>query len=428
MADRVSRIRRRVCFVTGTRAEFGLMQSVLEAIRDDPSLTLQIIATGMHLDASRGSTLKDISAAGWEINAVVPWPLDTAIAVPLKSAFLPPPPVVRGRVGAGAPRHAIPTSDRQWPRKTSGSRAIATGQAMAGIAAALEKLHSDIVLVVGDRVEAFAAASAAVLSGRVLAHIHGGDRALGQADDSLRHAISKLAHVHFPATAESAARLLRLGEDKWRIHRVGSPGIDGIVQSAAPWSTVAEDCPGLTPHRYALVVLHPIEPDPVVEARRAENLLSAALSVGVDRAVIVYPNNDPGAQGILRQWRHAAKNDRCLVKANVRRDIFLGLLRDAALIVGNSSSGIIEAASFHTPAINVGPRQAGRERCADVIDVSYDRRAIRQAVGAVWNKGRPKRSRSPNPYAAGQPSGKAIARILSQLHIDNKILSKLIAY
>jgi UDP-hydrolysing UDP-N-acetyl-D-glucosamine 2-epimerase len=247
-------------------------------------------------------------------------------------------------------------------------------------------------------------------------------------DDSLRHAISKLAHVHFPATAQSAARLLRLGEDQWRIHRVGSPGIDGIRQAAADWEAVVAECPGLARRRYALVVLHPIEPDIAAEERRADDLLSATLVAGVDRAVVVYPNNDPGAEGILRRWDLAASDHRCLVKANLRREIFLGLLRDAALIVGNSSSGIIEAASFKTPAVNVGPRQAGRERCADVVDVSYDRHAIRRAVAGIWNRGRPKRGRFGNPYAAFEPTGKAIARILGSLPIDEKLIRKLINY
>src|SRR6476619_7563748 len=127
---------------------------------------------------------------------------------------------------------------------------------MAGIARALERLESDVVLVVGDRVEAFAAAAAGYVSGKVVAHVHGGDRALGQVDDSLRHAITKLAHVHFPATRQSAERILRLGEDRWRVHRAGSPGIDGIVELATRETTV--------PKPYALLVLHPTSADDAV--------------------------------------------------------------------------------------------------------------------------------------------------------------------
>src|SRR5205085_3946625 len=140
---------------------------------------------------------------------------------------------------------------------TQPGTAQATGDAMAGLARAFEELQSDIVLVVGDRVEAFAGAAAGHVSGRVVAHVHGGDRAAGQVDDSLRHAITKLAHVHFPATRQSEQRLLRLGEDRWRVHRVGSPGIDGIKAAAAAWPAVRAAFPGLERRKYALVVLHP---------------------------------------------------------------------------------------------------------------------------------------------------------------------------
>src|SRR5690348_11913590 len=172
MPHRISR-RRRVCFVTGTRAEFGLMRTTLHAIQSHPSLELQLLATGMHLDRAHGRSIDAIRKEGWRVGATVSWPRSS----------------------------------------TPAANAVSTGSAMAGIAQALERLQSDVVLVVGDRVEAFAAAAAGHVSGRVVAHVHGGDRALGQVDDSLRHAITKLAHVHFPATTRSANRLIKLGED-----------------------------------------------------------------------------------------------------------------------------------------------------------------------------------------------------------------------
>src|SRR5437762_2002209 len=131
--------------------------------------------------------------------------------------------------------------------------ARATGEAMAAMAQAFDRLHSDIVLVTGDRVEPFAAASAAHLSGRIVAHVHGGDRALGQVDDTLRHAITKLAHVHFPATPASAQRLRKLGEDPWRIHRVGSPGIDSIAAQAMTFPELRAEFPSLARRRFALL-------------------------------------------------------------------------------------------------------------------------------------------------------------------------------
>ncbi|MEL7238769.1 MAG: UDP-N-acetylglucosamine 2-epimerase, partial [Planctomycetota bacterium] len=180
---------RKICFVTGTRAEFGLMQTTLRALETHAAVELQLVATGMHLSAKHGRTIDDIASAGFAIDAAVPW--------------------------------------------RDVTRNEATGQAIADLSRTFAKLSPNIVLVVGDRVEAFAAATAAHLGDIPLAHVHGGDRATGQADDSLRHAITKLAHVHLPATPTSRDRLLKLGEDDWRVHLVGAPGIDGIEEQAA---------------------------------------------------------------------------------------------------------------------------------------------------------------------------------------------------
>ena len=177
------------------------MRSTLDAIRRHPCLRLQLVCTGMHLDPAHGRTVEAIRADGWAVDAEVPWGNE------------------HSRLGSanGSPTH----------------NARSTGTAMAALAAAYERLRSDVVVVVGDRVEAFAAAAAAHVAHVPVAHVHGGDRALGQVDDSLRHAISKLAHVHFPATERSALRLKRMGEDPGRVRRVGSPGVDGIKSGAA---------------------------------------------------------------------------------------------------------------------------------------------------------------------------------------------------
>src|SRR5258708_4266081 len=288
--------------VTGTRAEFGLMKSVLRAIESDSRLQLQLIATGMHLDPAHGDGVETIQSAGWKIDHIVPW-----------------------EAGSGRDR---PTTARN------------TGRAIASMVDTLSELKTDVVLVVGDRVEAFAAAAAAHLSGIVVAHVHGGDRAAGQVDDSLRHAIAKLAHVHFPATQKSADRLHKLGEDSWRIHRVGSPGIDGIADEAASPAEILKFVGSVTKRRYALLVLHPVDADEAIERRRAATLLRAASSIPHEQIVVVYPNNDPGAGGIIQLW-DSLRDPRYVPRRDLPRSIYLGLLRDAAVLVGNSSSGII---------------------------------------------------------------------------------------
>lgn len=367
--------------MTGTRAEFGLMRPVLKAIQSQPELKLQIVVTGMHLNPRHGLTIDQIRTDKWKIDAVVDWP--------------------------------------------KSSRAVAVGRAIADLATTFQKLKPDIVLIVGDRVEAFAGATAAHLCDIAVAHIHGGDRALGQMDDSLRHAISKLAHIHFPATARSAERLEKMGEDRWRIHRLGSPAIDGINTAAAGLKDIRDEFPDLTARQYALIVLHPLDADESIECRRATMISGAIRGAGILRAVIIYPNNDPGSPGIIRHWKSLHNDPRFELRRDVPRLLFLGLLRNAAMLVGNSSSGIIEAASFGTPVIDIGPRQQGRERCEDVLNVPYRQSAILAALRKIQASTR--RGGRSNPYGGGK-SGVKIAKALGQMNINPRLLRKLISY
>ncbi|MCS7033331.1 MAG: UDP-N-acetylglucosamine 2-epimerase [Phycisphaerae bacterium] len=377
--------RRRICFVTGTRAEFGLMQTTLEAIRDHPKLQLQIVVTGMHHDARRGRTARRIADSGWKIDRSIPW---RAAATPV-------------------------------------ARASETGRLTMRLARAFAELRTELVLVVGDRVEALAGATAGHLCDLAVAHVHGGDRALGQADDSLRHAITKLAHVHFPATHASARRILRLGEDRWRVHVVGAPGIDGIRRLAAPSDAVRDAFSLPRSADFALLVLHPVAADAAAEARRAQVVLEAVLQGPWDRVFLIYPNNDPGAEGIIRVWR-SCLDRRVIVLPDLDRRLFLGLLRDAKVLVGNSSAGIIEAASFGLPVIDIGPRQLGREHGRNVVHCDYDGRAIRKALDALRRRGKP-RGAFFNP-SGGHGTGRRIAGTLASIPIDRRLLRKLIAY
>jgi GDP/UDP-N,N'-diacetylbacillosamine 2-epimerase (hydrolysing) len=381
--------RRKICFVTGTRAEFGLMATTLRAIKAHPGLRLQIVATGMHLDPLHGDGIASIQRDGWKVDEIVPWPSES---------------------GTDLTNHAAHT-----------------GAAMSGLAKAFAVFKSEIVLVVGDRVEAFAAASAAHLSGRIVAHVHGGDRAAGQSDDCLRHAITKLAHLHFPATKQSAARLIKMGEDRWRIRQCGSPGVDGIASAAATWKEVLTAFPGLSRRRFALIVHHPVDSDAAVEAARMQALINAALESSVDRAVAIHPNNDPGSAGIRRVLDEREGDERLLIRRDVPRDLFLGLMRDAAVMMGNSSSGIIEAGSFRTPVVDVGPRQMGRERGLNVRHVEYGRTNILRALGNLSDDKSFTRNQSRNIYG-GNGAGARIAAALAALNINPRLGRKLISY
>lgn len=371
--------RRKVCFVTGTRAEFGLMASTLAAIRDHASLELQLVVTGQHTQASRGKTIREIRRAGWTFDATVPW---------LEAA-------------------------------TPSATAQATGAAMARLAKVYETLAPDVVLVVGDRVEAFAAASAAHIGGRVVAHVHGGDRALGQVDDALRHAISKLAHLHFAATPASGARLYAMGEDRWRIRVAGAPGIDNIRTDAADSRTFL-DAIEVAGRDFVLMLLHPTDANERAEYLRTRRLIAATRAGFEGPIVALLPNNDPGAGGIAGAL---ASSREVKLVTHAERPAFLGLLRDCRALIGNSSSGIIEAGAFGTPVLDVGPRQAGRERGPNVLHAEDDE--LPKAIARVLRQKRtPPRL---HPYGGGG-AGRRIASVLASVPLDARLRRKLIRY
>jgi GDP/UDP-N,N'-diacetylbacillosamine 2-epimerase (hydrolysing) len=356
----------RIAYVTGTRAEFGLMRRVLDRIRRDPRLALQLVVTGQHLDRSRGHTIDTIRRAGLRVDATVTWP--TTDALPARP----------------------------------------TGRAIDGLARAFTRLGPDLVMVTGDRVEAFAAATASHLNQIRVAHVHGGEIAQGQADDSLRHAITKLSHVHFVASDEAAKRVRRLGERADAIHVVGAPGLEGISHDAAPISALRKlDLIDRTLGT-ALVLLHPTDSDATTEKERTLQLLEAVLRAHRGWVVALYPNSDPGADGIVRGLEMMLASDRLMVLRNLERGLFLGLLREAILLVGNSSAGIIEAGCFGTPVVDVGPRQTGRTRGANVIHAEFDG-SLDKALREVIEHG-PYRKQS--PYARPGTSAR-MARILT---------------
>jgi UDP-N-acetylglucosamine 2-epimerase len=218
-----------------------------------------------------------------------------------------------------------------------------------------------------------------------------------------------------------------MGEDAWRIHRAGSPGVDDIRADAAPAEQIGQAIGPIVRRRYALLVLHPVDADDALESKRARMILRAVGSMPYQQIVIVYPNNDPGSAGIIKIW-DAVKDKRMILRRDLRRPLFLGLMRDAAVLVGNSSSGIIEAASFGTPVLDIGPRQLGRQRGPNVTNVPYDSRRIRQELSRLWgNDHKPVRFRSANIYGSGG-AARIITSMLARVRIDDHLLRKLITY
>lgn len=364
------------------------METTLRAIQAHPALELQMIATGMHLSRAHGYSMAEIQRAGWVIDATIPW--DSRAKTPARVA-------------------------------------AAMGHAIEKMSGALERIKTDVVLVVGDRVEAFAAAAAAHVSQRLVAHVHGGDRAQGQVDDALRHAISKLAHVHLAATRDSADRLIRMGENRKSVHVVGAPGVDQITTIAAPWSSMRDHLEKLQQRRYAMVVYHPTQSNEAKEYKTAQSIAAALKQAGFDRAIFIHPNNDPGWRGIARCWGEVCDDVNWHFLADAPRAIYLGLLGNAACLVGNSSSGVLEAASFRTWVVNVGPRQTGRLHSANQIDVDIARSSILAGLRKTRQGDKPRRYTGGNVYGKSG-AGVRIARILADLPPRETLLRKLISY
>ncbi len=374
---------RRVAVVTGTRAEYGLLRSSMEAISGRAGLSLQLVVTGMHLLRKFGRTVSEIERDSWNIDARV-----------------------RMQRGDDGPL----------------DQALALSRGVAGIAKYLEAAKSDVVLVLGDRIEAMAGALAGVTTGRLVAHLHGGDLATGGFDDSFRHAITKLAHLHLPATPSAAKRIVRMGESKRRVVCVGAPGLDRLVAIKRETRRAARSGGG------AFVLHHPIGQSAAAERQTMNRVLRAVADAGLKRTVI-YPNSDRGHGGVVAaietHQRRAGDGDVCVYRS-LDRDAFLSQLIEADVLIGNSSCGIIEAALAGTPTVNVGPRQDGRERDSGaVFDATDTSESIALALRKALQLGPITLRRS--VYGSGQ-AGRKVAETLKTVPGDPAFLRKRNSY
>jgi len=386
--------KRRVALITGTRAEFGIIEEILREMAGRPALEPKLIVPGMHLLPKFGRTIDHIRRTGWPIHATV-------------------------RMQTG--------------RDDPAAEALALGRGVTGIARAIQRLRCEMVLVLGDRIEAFAGACAAAAGRKLLVHVHGGDRATGTIDDALRNAITRLAHVHLGASRDAADRLRRMGEQPARIHRVGAPGLDAIYRFRQTLKTRPRESAlrlhaligPLADRPYAVVAQHPVGRSARQEAAVMGNILRVVQRAGL-AGVVIYPNSDPGHEGILRAIREIETKSGWRVFRSLIREDYLRLTAHAAVLVGNSSSGIIESASLGVNVVNVGFRQKGRLRCGPgVIDCAESSTAVARAIRRALARPRPSPGRS--VYGRGQAS-QHIADLLERLIITPEILLKELSY
>jgi GDP/UDP-N,N'-diacetylbacillosamine 2-epimerase (hydrolysing) len=322
---------RKICVVTGSRADYGLLRLVMKGIKTESSLTLQIIATGMHLSPTFGLTYKEIEGDGFEIDKKV---------------------------------ECLSSSDSPV------AIAEATGKALSGCAKAFDELKPDLVLVLGDRFEIFAACSAALLARIPIAHIHGGEVTAGAYDEAFRHSITKMSSIHFVATEEYKKRVIQLGENPNTVHLVGGLGVDAIKELKLLSKEEIEQRLSIKfANKSLLVTLHPATLEDQAPEEQISQLL-AALSDKPDITLIfTLPNADTGGLEIMRQIKDfVEKNDNAYIFESLGQLNYLSCMAIVDGIIGNSSSGILEAPTLKVGAVNIGSRQLGRSQSKSVIN------------------------------------------------------------
>lgn len=383
-----NKVIKKIAFITGTRADFGLMLPALKAI-EGQGFRLQIYITGMHLMPKFGRTakmVKKVFPGGKIINSVF-------------------------------------KNDNRF------SLALFCGSFIKKLTAELKKNPVDLVLILGDRPEALSTALVCLYLGIPVGHLHGGDVTL-TIDGMARHAITKLASLHFPATKKAAQRIKRLGEENWRIKLTGAPGLDAIKNYQLPsrqevFKKIRID---YFPGKFILFLQHPYYEGGKSADKQVAESLAAVKSFKIP-IIAVYPNADPGGKKIIKKIDEEKNNPLFHIFPNIEYKYFLALEKEAAVIVGNSSSAIIEAASFKTPVVNVGLRERDREQGRNVINAEPNRKSIEKAIKKSLFDGKYLNSLKTlkNPWGDGRASERIIKAIKS-LHFNEKLLNKKLAY
>lgn len=377
---------RRICVVTTSRADYGIYRPVLREIKERPSLDLCLVVSGSHLSPNFGLTVRDIQRDGY----------DTSERVEM-----------------------LLSSD------TPEGAAKSMGVAMIGFADVYRRTCPDLLLVLGDRFEMHAAATASLPFNIPLAHVHGGELTEGAIDDAVRHSITKMSHLHFTATEQYANRIKQMGEEPWRITVSGAPSLDNLrdfkplddAELARLFQLTLEQT-------FLLVTYHPVTRENDGDLAQMEEML-AALSKFDRPMVFTYPNADPGSRGLIKRLEeYAVSSARARVVVNLGTQGYFTLMQRAAAMVGNSSSGIIEAASFRLPVVNIGSRQSGRLRPANVIDVGASKAEIEAGLKRALDPAfRNSLGSLENPYGDGQAAKRIVDRIQS-IDLDQRLLQK----
>jgi len=380
--------KKKIAYISGTRADFGLMAPILRAISRSKKLQLQIYATGIHLMPKFGETVKEVKKE---------FPKTQRIETIFED------------------------DDRSGMAKF-------TGQFLKKTIEIFKKNKPDFVLTLGDRPEMLCAAVACLYLGIPTGQVHGGEKTF-TVDEVARHAITKLSCLHFAATQESAKRIEKMGEEKKRIHVVGAPALDVILNEQLPTRTQLCASLNLDPkERIILITQHPVSEEYEQAGRQIKETIAAVKTFKI-QTVVIYPHADAGGRRIIEAIEKEKNNPLFRIIPSLAHKQFLALEREAAVWIGNSSGAMIESSSFKTPVVNIGTRQSGRQHGNNAINVGYDKKEIETAIlkSLEDKKYRQKLAKIKNPWGDGK-TGPRVARILEKSSLDKKLLVKQIAY
>jgi len=369
---------RNILYVTGTRADYGLMHETLKLLDEDESIQLDVVATGMHLMHEFGYSIDEIKRDNFNLHI----------------------------------------AEQTFKKDDERSMSEFIGNLITDLTKLFSQIDPDIVLLLGDRGEMLAGAIVASYLQIPIAHIHGGDVS-STVDDAARHAITKFANIHFPATELSASRIRQMGENPDNIFVVGAPGLDSIIKSKNNIDEEYLKDKYNIEKDFVLVLQHPVSLEVDDSAFQISQTLDAIAQTDY-QTILVYPNADAGGRAMISRINEYDVD----AYKNIPHDDFIGLLGMASILIGNSSSGIIESSSFKLPVINIGTRQSGREKASNVIDVDYNKEEILKAIDYInSDEYQNQLNNCINPYGDGNASER-ICDILKNMELTNDLLNK----
>jgi GDP/UDP-N,N'-diacetylbacillosamine 2-epimerase (hydrolysing) len=381
-----------VLAVTGIRSEYDIMSSVFRAIDNHPKLELNLAVTGAHLSENFGYTINEIENDGFKI---------------------------------------VDHIESLLSGNKESLRVKGLGIQLQGLVQTVLRIKPDFLLVLGDREESIATALVSTYMNIPLVHISGGDRVIGNADDQIRHAVTKLAHIHLTTNLESRNRILALGEQKFRVHNVGNPGLDRMIKTKKLSNSQLSKNLNFNIHKnepYIILIQHALSSEVSEAYEQMKTTLEAVKKMEI-KTIISFPNSDAGGLEIIRAISEYEEIPFIYSAKNIPRLDFVNLMRGAACLIGNSSAGILEAPLLKLPVINIGNRQKGRLHAQNVEFVSHNKSKIIRAIKkAVFDKEYIKKvQKCSNPYGDGKSSDR-IAQILASVKIDENLLVKDITY